>query len=78
MRQIERNGIVIDLCVECRGIFLDRGELEHLLDNEQKAQGFAPEPVDMGKDDFKDKGKDKKRKKKSSKREGVLDWILDF
>jgi Zn-finger nucleic acid-binding protein len=35
MRTYERNGIVIDQCEECRGIFLDRGELEQLLDQER-------------------------------------------
>ncbi|MEU5563143.1 zf-TFIIB domain-containing protein [Micromonospora musae] len=31
MRQYERSGVVIDQCGECRGIFLDRGELENLF-----------------------------------------------
>jgi uncharacterized protein len=34
MRTYERNGIQIDQCTGCRGVFLDRGELEHLLDAE--------------------------------------------
>jgi Zn-finger nucleic acid-binding protein len=34
MRTYERNGILIDQCEECRGIFLDRGELDQLLDAE--------------------------------------------
>ncbi|WP_247678756.1 zf-TFIIB domain-containing protein, partial [Micromonospora sp. C72] len=34
MRQYERSGVVIDQCGECRGIFLDRGELEKLFDAE--------------------------------------------
>jgi Zn-finger nucleic acid-binding protein len=34
MRTYERNGVLIDQCEECRGIFLDRGELEQLLDAE--------------------------------------------
>lgn len=34
MRSYERNGIQIDQCTECRGIFLDRGELERLIDAE--------------------------------------------
>jgi uncharacterized protein len=34
MRSYERNGILIDQCQECRGIFLDRGELERLLDTD--------------------------------------------
>ncbi len=32
MRSYERSGIVVDQCSECRGIFLDRGELEKLVD----------------------------------------------
>lgn len=34
MRTFERNGIHVDQCTECRGIFLDRGELEHLISAE--------------------------------------------
>lgn len=34
MRTYERSGITVDQCGECRGIFLDRGELEHLVDAE--------------------------------------------
>lgn len=34
MRPYERNGVVIDQCTGCRGIFLDRGELESLMDAE--------------------------------------------
>lgn len=30
MRRYERNGVDIDQCSDCRGIFLDRGELEKL------------------------------------------------
>ncbi len=32
MTSYERSGIVVDQCTECRGIFLDRGELERLID----------------------------------------------
>lgn len=34
MRTYERNGVTVDQCTECRGIFLDRGELERLIDAE--------------------------------------------
>lgn len=34
MRTYERNGVHVDQCTECRGIFLDRGELEKLMDAE--------------------------------------------
>ncbi|GAB2637491.1 TFIIB-type zinc ribbon-containing protein [Kribbella swartbergensis] len=36
MRTYERSGITVDQCTECRGIFLDRGELERLVDAELK------------------------------------------
>jgi Zn-finger nucleic acid-binding protein len=35
MRSYERSGITVDQCTECRGIFLDRGELEKLVDAEE-------------------------------------------
>ncbi|MCX4469236.1 zf-TFIIB domain-containing protein [Micromonospora sp. NBC_01655] len=49
MRQYERSGVVIDQCGECRGIFLDRGELEKLFEaeanwNRQQSAG-APNPA---------------------------------
>ena len=35
MRTYERSGVTVDQCADCRGIFLDRGELERLVDAEQ-------------------------------------------
>ena len=52
MRTYERNGVHVDQCTECRGIFLDRGELERLVDAEnawhgaraqQHAQPYPPQ-----------------------------------
>ena len=34
MRTYVRGGIVVELCEDCRGIFLDKGELERLVDVE--------------------------------------------
>ncbi len=45
MRQYERNRVTVDQCTECRGIFLDRGELEHLLDAEAAFNGQQGAPV---------------------------------
>lgn len=47
MRQYERNGITVDQCSECRGIFLDRGELEQMVNAENSWHGgsqSAPPP----------------------------------
>lgn len=36
MVSFERNGVTVDQCSGCRGIFLDRGELEQLIDAESR------------------------------------------
>jgi uncharacterized protein len=48
MRHYERSGVTVDQCSECRGIFLDRGELERLIDGEtsfHSAPSPQPQPV---------------------------------
>jgi Zn-finger nucleic acid-binding protein len=44
MRTYERNGVHVDQCGDCRGIFLDRGELERLVDAENSWHGAARAP----------------------------------
>jgi Zn-finger nucleic acid-binding protein len=31
MREVEKNGVHIDVCPDCKGVWLDRGELDKLL-----------------------------------------------
>lgn len=38
----ERSGIEIDYCPQCRGVWLDRGELDKIIERSQRE--FAPEP----------------------------------
>jgi len=44
MRHYERSGVTVDQCSECRGIFLDRGELERLIDAENAFHSAPPGP----------------------------------
>ena len=39
----ERSGIEIDYCPSCRGVWLDRGELDKII--ERNAASQAPQPV---------------------------------
>jgi uncharacterized protein len=39
----DRQGIEIDYCPQCRGVWLDRGELDKII--ERSAAEFAPQPV---------------------------------
>ena len=38
LQPVQRQGIKIDLCPQCHGVWLDRGELDHLLQAAQAAR----------------------------------------
>lgn len=44
MRTYERNGVTVDQCTGCSGIFLDRGELERLMIAEDTHYGGGAGP----------------------------------
>ena len=44
MLPAERSGVTIDQCGGCRGIFLDRGELERLAEAEDAHYGTGAAP----------------------------------
>jgi uncharacterized protein len=48
MRTYERNGVHVDQCTECRGIFLDRGELERLVAAENSWHSSSQQPRQPG------------------------------
>jgi Zn-finger nucleic acid-binding protein len=58
MRTYERSGVTVDQCSDCRGIFLDRGELEHLVDAEQgwESSRSAPPPRERERERSRDRG----------------------
>lgn len=41
----DRNGIEIDYCPTCRGVWLDRGELDKIIDRSLAQSAPAPAPV---------------------------------
>lgn len=36
LREVNRRGVQVDVCPECRGVWLDRGELDRLLAAEER------------------------------------------
>ena len=59
MRTYERSGVTVDQCGDCRGIFLDRGELERLVDAEQGWQRSHPAPRDRYDERERDRDRDR-------------------
>jgi Zn-finger nucleic acid-binding protein len=74
-----REGVEIDYCPQCRGVWLDRGELDKIID---RAAPSAPEPrreeprrEEPRRDDRDhDRGYDTKKKRKRS----FLDDLFEF
>jgi Zn-finger nucleic acid-binding protein len=48
MRTVDRNGVHIEQCLQCRGVFLDFGELEHLTQMETRFLQQPPQPMAPG------------------------------
>jgi Zn-finger nucleic acid-binding protein len=40
----DRSGVEIDYCPKCRGVWLDRGELDKIIDRATPASAPAPQP----------------------------------
>ena len=76
MRSYERNGVTVDQCTECRGIFLDRGELDRLIDAENSH--YDREYSDRGRESS-DRGHEEKReyKPKKSKKKSFLENLME-
>lgn len=60
----EKKGIEIDYCPECRGIWLDRGELEKLIEKEEKTYRDSYDEYERENKDY--KNKNPKRRKRES------------
>lgn len=88
----ERSGIEIDYCPTCRGIWLDRGELDKLIDkNAQASAGPAPsrqtiatptvDNIQHAPQEYRyseDRGYSDKHYKKKHRKESFLGDLFDF
>ncbi|SDN64258.1 hypothetical protein SAMN05216196_1011164 [Lutimaribacter pacificus] len=61
----ERQGVEIDFCPQCRGVWLDRGELDKIID---RSTADAPAP----------RGGGYEERPRRKKRESFLSELFDF
>ncbi|MDQ2648906.1 MAG: zf-TFIIB domain-containing protein [Actinomycetota bacterium] len=73
-----REGVEIDYCPQCRGVWLDRGELDKIIDRAGPAAGGGrDEPARQERSDREPaRGDDRYDKRK--KRRSFLEEIFDF
>lgn len=86
----ERQGIEIDYCPKCRGVWLDRGELDKIIERSGSAQGPSQQaPVQQAPDSYRaepqrphghdhDRGYGHQQKPYYKKKKSFLDDIFDF
>jgi Zn-finger nucleic acid-binding protein len=87
----ERNGVEIDYCPQCRGVWLDRGELDKIIersasfdnrsDNQGRPSGYeAPRQTRESYDDYDDHRKydDDRYDPRRKKRKSFLGDLFDF
>ena len=74
-----REGVEIDFCSQCRGVWLDRGELDKIIDRVAAVEPASSREPDWSRqrersdDDRYDERRDPRRR-----RRGFLDDIFDF
>jgi Zn-finger nucleic acid-binding protein len=74
----ERQGIEIDYCPKCRGVWLDRGELDKLIERSAGAQVAAPAPDPRQHADPRQHYRDSDDYRHRRKKKGFLGEIFDF
>ena len=86
MQTIDRDGVQFDMCPTCRGVWLDRGELEKLMaasaqsapPPQQAPQSYAPPPQDYRRrEDYRERDRDDYRKGGYYKKKSSIFDIFD-
>ncbi|MDP1620420.1 MAG: zf-TFIIB domain-containing protein [Candidatus Moranbacteria bacterium] len=85
LQMTERQGIEIDYCPQCRGIWLDRGELDKIIEKSAASSPILGSNVEMRTDNQRehdDRGGhysgDGYRYGKKHKKESLLGELFDF
>lgn len=79
LRMTDRQGIEIDYCPQCRGVWLDRGELDKLIERAAPAQSTRDpqfHPYQPERDRDRDHGEHERHRHR--KRKSFLGDLFDF
>jgi uncharacterized protein len=63
LKMADRQGVEIDYCPQCRGVWLDRGELDKIIERSAQTAGSVREtPEPYRKDEYRQPNYGKKKK----------------
>ncbi|MEK3888814.1 TFIIB-type zinc ribbon-containing protein [Bacillus sp. FSL K6-3431] len=88
MREVEKDDVLIDICPNCKGVWLDRGELEKITEGLREDQRYSErsdqsynqdyrDDRDYRKDDYR-KDYDSKHYPKKKRKKSMIDILSDF
>ena len=81
LQMTERQGVEIDYCPQCRGVWLDRGELDKIIDRtvDVAPSGSAAPATYERRQDDRDRGSyPDQRSYKKKRKESFLGELFDF
>lgn len=73
----DRRGVEIDHCPKCFGVWLDRGELDKIIDSLATTYGAHPAPQPMERRDRREEYSDRRRRKENPVTD-LLGDLFDF
>lgn len=75
----DKDGIEIDYCPECRGVWLDRGELEKLLEADKKRyQSYHSDEASHSSERYPSREPQQQQYHKRKKRKSMLEEVFDI
>ncbi|MBI5666742.1 MAG: zf-TFIIB domain-containing protein [Chloroflexi bacterium] len=81
LKMAERQGVEIDYCPQCRGVWLDRGELDKIIERSADSV-MPPAPPVAGQRRYDDDDDDYRYREghypEKRKRKSLLDELFDF
>ncbi len=82
LQMAERHGVEIDYCPKCRGVWLDRGELDKIIERAAAADDpprAAPRPAPgQAEPRWRDDDHDRHPRHHRSRKRGFLGELFDF
>jgi uncharacterized protein len=80
LKVADRQGIAIEFCPMCRGVWLDRGELEKIIERsslqaQDEFDEADDEQRDSGRQSYESRGQDRPE---GGRREGFFSRLFDF
>ena len=80
LQMTERRGVEIDYCPQCRGVWLDRGELDKIIEADLAAS-TPSEPAhatEVRRGDYRDDYRERDGRDRKPKKKNLLGELFDF